>query len=1040
MTPQDLASPAESEALNRRYTVFDHLPDGVMVTTLEGVIIDWNRSAEQMFGWSREEAVGKTPAILHGAEDAAVLTDSINSAATRSGRWFGEIRFIRKDGTSGVCETTTTPLRDAEGTVFATLGVNHDITARKRVEGRLIEEGRVLRTLIDALPDQIFFKDREGRYLLHNKSEQRRWKLNSEELIGRTVFEIPGVLEHAAAYHADDMAVISTGEPIIEREEPFATPTGEEGWFLTSKYPLCDASGEIIGLVGISRDITKSKAVEGRLAEERSFLQTLIDAIPDLIFFKDREGRHVHINAADRILFGVTDDVHLGKTIHEWPIPRELADQYAADDLQVLSTGEPMINREEPYERADGTRGWFLTTKLPLRDEHGVITGLLGIARDVTEIKLAAEKLEQTQQRLVDHIDNSPLAVIEWDRDFRVERWSGRSESIFGWAPEEVLGRRFVDWEFVHPEDDVKVREVGARLLDGRDQRNTSRNWNLAKDGTVVHCVWQNSVLRGSDGEIVSIFSLVQDVTDQFIAEQTIRDNERLYHTMVQATNTGYVQMNSEGRVIEANSEYLRLTGRKELSDITGHFVAEWTAPSDAMRLLAALQECTRSGLVRNVELEYVSADKQLIPIEFTGCSVHLTAGMRIIGFCRDITQRREAEAERKAMERKLQEAQKLESLGVLAGGIAHDFNNLLTGVLGNASLAATELGGSSPVKPYLEQIETAAMRAAELCKQMLAYSGKGRFVVQRLNLNAVINETTNLLQISISKNAVLKLTLPAGLPSVMADVTQIRQIVMNLVINASEALSERSGLISLCTGVVRIDPAYLAETHLSPDLPEGDYVFLEVADNGVGMAPDVQTRIFDPFFSTKFTGRGLGLAAVLGIVRGHKGALKVYSEPGRGTTFKVLLPCADGPAEELQSSLASTAEWRGVGAVLIIDDEETVRVTSARMFEVLGFQPILAHNGEMGLECFNARRSEIVLTVVDLTMPRMEGDEVFREIRRIQPEARVMLMSGFNEQDAVSRFLGKGLAGFIQKPFRIGTLREKLQQIFAIESGTALE
>ncbi|HEX8311590.1 MAG TPA: response regulator, partial [Chthoniobacteraceae bacterium] len=394
------------------------------------------------------------------------------------------------------------------------------------------------------------------------------------------------------------------------------------------------------------------------------------------------------------------------------------------------------------------------------------------------------------------------------------------------------------------------------------------------------------------------------------------------------------------------------------------------------------------------------------------------------------ISARRAAEAERHGIERKLQEAQKLESLGVLAGGIAHDFNNLLTGVLGNASLAATELPAGSPIKPYLDQIETASMRAAELCKQMLAYSGKGRFVVQRLDLNSVISETTNLLQISISKNAVLKLTLRPNLPPVIADVTQIRQIVMNLVINASEALADRSGLISVSTGVVRVDAGYLEATHLSPDLPEGDYIFLEVADNGMGMPPEVQARIFDPFFTTKFTGRGLGLAAVLGIVRGHKGALKVYSEAGRGTTFKVLFPCADGLAEELQSGQAAAPEWRGQGTVLIVDDEETVRATTARMFEVLGFKPLLASSGVAALQLFAEQHEPIILTIVDLTMPHMEGDQVFREIRRLQPDAKVLLMSGFNEQDAVSRFLGKGLAGFIQKPFRVSTLREKLQQI----------
>jgi CheY-like chemotaxis protein len=333
-------------------------------------------------------------------------------------------------------------------------------------------------------------------------------------------------------------------------------------------------------------------------------------------------------------------------------------------------------------------------------------------------------------------------------------------------------------------------------------------------------------------------------------------------------------------------------------------------------------------------------------------------------------------------------------------------------------------------VQPYLEQIETAALRAADLCKQMLAYSGKGRFFIQRLDLNNLITETAELLQISVSKKASLSLKLAASLPAVLADATQLRQVVMNLVINASEALGDRAGSIYVATGAVQVDSSFLEETHLSPDLPAGEYVFLDVMDDGVGMSQEVQRRIFDPFFTTKFTGRGLGLAAVLGIVRGHKGALKVYSEEGVGTTFKVLLPATDGPGDELGRGNPASSNWRGEGTVLVIDDEESVRVTTSRMLQALGFSPLQAENGREGLKLFGANRGAIVLTVVDLTMPEMDGEEVFRELRLLDPEARVLLMSGFNEQEATSRFSGKPLDGFLQKPFRVPALREKLQQI----------
>ena len=655
------------------------------------------------------------------------------------------------------------------------------------------------------------------------------------------------------------------------------------------------------------------KSAHSPISDERFLLRSLIDAVPDPIFCKDREGRYLLHNRADLETFGPAGASHLGKTVFEIPCLSNHAATYHADDMRVIQTGLPLINREEPFVTEAGMAGWFLTSKFPLRDDADDIIGLVGIARDITEIKRATAELEEARSRLADHVENSPLCVIEWNPDFRVVRWAGQSQATFGWTAEETVGKHFSHWKFVHPEDMAMVADIGARLTDGRDQRNACHNRNLTRSGRVLHCLWQNSVLRDANGKTTSILSLIQDVTDRVLAEQT---------------------------------------GRK-------------------------------------------------------------------------------AATERRALERKLQESQKLESLGVLAGGIAHDFNNLLTGVLGNASLARMDLPPDSPVQSYLSQIEASATRAADLCKQMLAYSGKGRFVVTNIDINALIEDTTRLLEVSISKRAVLKFHLGEGIPAVLGDATQLRQVIMNLVINASEAVGEKSGFISISSGMTRADRAYLAGSFLAPDLPEGDYVFIEVADNGSGMSPEVLAKIFDPFFTTKFTGRGLGLAAVLGIVRGHKGALKVFSEDGWGTTFKILLPCAEGSAEVLAEEVGDAPLWSGSGRVLVVDDDETVRVTTARMLEACGFTTQLAPDGREGVEAFREAGGDFALVVLDLTMPHLDGEEAFRAITALKPDARVLLMSGFNEQEAIARFTGKGLAGFLQKPFTFPALREKLHGIF---------
>ncbi len=390
----------------------------------------------------------------------------------------------------------------------------------------------------------------------------------------------------------------------------------------------------------------------------------------------------------------------------------------------------------------------------------------------------------------------------------------------------------------------------------------------------------------------------------------------------------------------------------------------------------------------------------------------------------RDIT-------EEKKQQQRLEHTQRLESLGVLAGGIAHDFNNLLTAILGNAGLARRRIGDASPISENLRHIEEASERAADLCKQMLAYSGKGKFVVVALNLSDLVRDIIKLLQVSISKNVSLRTDLDPALPAIEADKAQMQQVIMNLVINASEAIGAENGNIVIHSGVLQADASYLQTTHIDDPLPAGRYVFLEVSDDGCGMDADTQKKLFDPFFTTKFTGRGLGMSAILGIVRGHHGAIKVYSEPGKGSTFKLLFPVVDTLKSETSPSEPGDVAWRGHGTVLVVDDEEGLRQTARLMLEDIGFEVRTAADGVEAVEIFERLHEQIDVVLLDMTMPRMDGKTAYREMRRIDKDAIVILSSGYNEQEATSHFAGKGLAGFIQKPYRLDTLRQKFQEIF---------
>jgi len=396
-----------------------------------------------------------------------------------------------------------------------------------------------------------------------------------------------------------------------------------------------------------------------------------------------------------------------------------------------------------------------------------------------------------------------------------------------------------------------------------------------------------------------------------------------------------------------------------------------------------------------------------------------------------DITEKKKSEQQRRLIERKMQQAQKFEGIGVLAGGVAHDFNNLLTGVLGNAYLAQRELPKVDAIGSYLREIEDAAERAAQLTNQMLAYSGQGRYIVRPISLNHEIQGMTQFLKSSISKKAVIEMDLDPALPAVAADASQMRQVILNLITNASDAIGDQNGVIRLSTGAEACSDGRFKDAITGHELPPGEYVFLKIADTGCGIELENRAQLFEPFYTTKFTGRGLGLAATLGIVRGHGGAIRVDSAPGEGSTFTVYLPTVEERAEQVPEEILpeDNGTWVGRGTVLVVDDEETVCDVARRLLELAGFTVLTAANGSEAVEVFRRHLDQVDVVLLDMTMPLMDGRETFRELRRVRPDVKVVLSSAYKEGDVVRHFDRNDLEGFVQKPFHYRRLYAVLQR-----------
>lgn len=396
----------------------------------------------------------------------------------------------------------------------------------------------------------------------------------------------------------------------------------------------------------------------------------------------------------------------------------------------------------------------------------------------------------------------------------------------------------------------------------------------------------------------------------------------------------------------------------------------------------------------------------------------------------RDITERKRAQLEQEKLEAQMLQTQKLESLGVLAGGIAHDFRNLLVPILGNARLAKSELVPDSPVIPYVERIATAAVRTSELTDQLLAYAGRGTLTTRPLDVCELLREMGELLHTAVSRGIELRYELPDALPFIEGDATQLRQVILNLIINAAEAIGDRPGVVTIAAGTVAIDRAWARGTYLGPELPEGFYAYLEVRDDGCGMDEETRSKIFDPFFTTKFAGRGLGLAALLGIVRAHRGAVRVESEVGRGTRFRLLFPCVSGSTATVERAVACPLGWRGSGTVLVGDDEAAVREFLEHVLRRCGLQVILAEDGRQAVELFREHAPKIAAVLLDVTMPGIGGIEACVEMRKIRPDARIILSSGYSEAEVAARFETHAVDDFLQKPYEVEALIQKLRAL----------
>ena len=766
-------------------------------------------------------------------------------------------------------------------------------------------------------------------------------------------------------------------------------------------------------------------------AVERRF-ERVLDHLHAMLLEFDGDGSVVYVSSNVTEILGYAPEEIRSLRHFEWIHAEDVAELLELS-RKLATTGESA----DAVYRARHKQGRWLWLEMSASSFAMADDSLrtLAFVRDVTQERQAGRAARITEDRFSTMAENAADLIGELDGSGKFVYVSPNCESLLGVPAETYIGRSFDDpiiLQRLHPEDFGVIDQVAALPLAGGVEAQIEYRF-LHGDGS-----WRSFETRGrsyrTQGGELRVLIISRDVTERVRAQTKLRESEERYRVLAETTHDLVIELDSEGQIVYVSPTSLALLGYAP-AEMKGTLPFALIHPDDVERLAAAFLVRATSSEPRHggTLFRFRHRDGSWRWFEGGGVNYRTARGdTRVVAVVRDVTEQRRAEEDRRRLEEWIRQAQKFESLGLMAGGIAHDFNNLLTPILGEASLALMDLPPDSAARARLERIQKAAQRAATLTHQLLDYAGRGALSNESLDLSRLVGELGELLATSVAPRAELRQQLPADLPPIEGDGAQVSQVVMNLITNAAEAIGEGGGRIDVGAGSLSMTRSELDALLLGEGLAEGRYVYVEVQDSGCGMSAATRARIFDPFFTTKFTGRGLGLAAVLGIVRAHRGAIEIESEPGRGTRFRVLFPVSARAARaEPGEPVPEPAHPPGRGLVLVVDDDRGVLEVISETLTRAGYDVLRATDGASALALFREHKDTIRVVLLDLNMPGASGEETCDELRRLRPDVKIVLISGYSQDRSPARASRPWLAGFLQKPFLPSTLLAKLRSLF---------
>ena len=1016
------------EELRRYKLLAEHSRDVILYLRRDdGRILEANAAAANVYGYTRDELQSLTIHELRVAgADAHSLTEGQMAEADASGILF-EAVHRRKDGSTFPVEVSSQGA--TIGGTRTLVSVIRDITRRARAEEELRQQREWLRVTLASIGDAVVATGSDGRIAFLNPVAAALTGWNEREALGQPIQAVFRIVNEETHEPAEAIGKrVQRGGVVLSlaNHAALVARDGREISVEGSAAPIPDAGGGVAGVVVVFHEVTEKRREQEALRAERERLRLALDASSSGIWEWDLGTNENFWSEELWKLYGL--EPHSCTPSYEtWRQVVIPEDRPAAElAVQEAARNGAELNVEFRVRGRGGAERWLMSRAQPQRDADGQIVRYIGIVLDISARKRAEEALRESEGKYRLLFQNSLDGILLISPDGRI--LSANSEAC------RILGR--TEEEIVLEGRDGIADTADPRLKAALEERKRTGRFRgelvyKRKDGTKIPVELSSVAYQAKEGgTLSSVF--FRDITERKSAEREregfiehLAAERELLNTVLSATPVGINLVRGSDLTYEwVNPAYQSFAPGKEMLGRSLQDV--W--PEIYPRLSELYRQVLETGeTYQEVDREFHirrSPDGPLEPRRFTWTLVRARLsgeqGWGVLNTVIETTERVLAEA-------RLRQAQKAESLGVLAGGVAHDFNNLLVAVIGNASLAQEMLPSGNPAVKLLQRILEAGEALAQLTRQMLAYSGKGQFLVEPLNLSKLLPEMTSLAQRSIPKKVPLHLELDHHLPLVEADRGQLQQIILNLVVNAAEAIGSSEGLISVKAGIQDLDDQYVRNHPEAAELSFGEYVWLEVSDSGCGMDEATKAKIFDPFFSTKFVGRGLGLAAVAGIVRSHKGTVTVSSAPGKGSSFKVLLP-ASGRAPVAAPVHEARGALLGSGTILVVDDEEGVRTVTKTVLEWSGYQVLVAESGTAAIDTLKRHTGEIAAVILDLSMPVMSGTETLLELRKIRPEIKILITSGYSEAETMRQFQGQRVSGFVQKPYTPRGIAEKVK------------